>query len=400
MQPELNIGVVGHVDHGKTSLVYNLTGVLTDTHSEEKKRGITIKLGYADAVVYKCGKCGEYGTNETCKKCSAKAPQQVKKISFLDAPGHETLMATVIAASSIMDGGLFVISAAEKCPQPQTIEHLMVLEASGIKNIVIAQNKVDLVTKEQAKANYKDIRNFLKGSLFENCPIIPVSASTGLNMGFLLQALVEGIEKRHASEGNALMYIARSFDVNKPGVGIGKITGAVLGGSIVRGSFKTGDEIEIYPGSLRTKKDKEVIVPLKSKISAIHAGKELLTEATPGGLVGIATQLDPSLSRADALVGCLVGKPGTLPPIASELTLDIKALSRQLEKFSDGYTPSEPLVLGAGTATTVGFVQSAKKGKVTLKLKKPVCIDPSSKIAVMRRSKNRWHLYATATLAK
>ncbi|MDP3741726.1 MAG: GTP-binding protein, partial [Candidatus Micrarchaeota archaeon] len=200
MQPELNIGVVGHVDHGKTSLVYNLTGVLTDTHSEEKKRGITIKLGYADAIIYKCTKCSEYGTVETCKKCGAKAGQQVKKISFLDAPGHETLMATVIAASSIMDGGLFVISAAEKCPQPQTIEHLMVLEASGIKNIVIAQNKVDLVTKEQAKLNYKEIKQFIKGSLFENCPIIPVSASTGLNTGFLLQALVDSIEKRQSAD--------------------------------------------------------------------------------------------------------------------------------------------------------------------------------------------------------
>ncbi|MFH1246823.1 MAG: translation initiation factor IF-2 subunit gamma [Candidatus Micrarchaeota archaeon] len=396
MQPELNIGVVGHVDHGKTSLVYSLTGVVTDTHSEEKKRGITIKLGYADAMVYVC-KCGEYSVTETCKKCNSKATF-LKKISFLDAPGHETLMATVIAASSVMDGGLFVISASEKCPQPQTIEHLMVLEASGISNIVIAQNKVDLVSKEQAKANYLEIRNFLKGSSFENALIIPVSASTGLNVSFLLQMLVDKIQKKSSKEGNPLMHVARSFDVNKPGVEIEKINGAVFGGAIVRGSFKVGDEIEILPGSIRTKKDKDVIVPLKSKIVAIHAGKENLASATSGGLVGLSTQLDPSLSRADALVGCLVGKPGTLPAVASELNLEIKPLSRQLEKFPDTFMPSEPLVLGAGTATTVGFVQSAKKNKVMLKLKKAICIDPATKIAVMRRSKNRWHLYATAAL--
>ena len=397
-QPELNIGVVGHVDHGKTSLVYNLTGIVTDTHSEEKKRGITIKLGYADAIIYKCSKCSEYGAKPTCKKCSSQA-SELKKVSFLDAPGHETLMATVIAASSVMDGALFVISAAEKCPQPQTIEHLMVLEAAGISKIVVCQNKVDLVTREQAKASYKEIKTFLKGSAFENAPIIPVSASTGINTGYLLGAIYTEIQSRQANEGTPLMYIARSFDVNKPGTTIDKLSGAVLGGSIVRGVFNKGDEIEIRPGAMRVKKEKEIIIPLKTTIQSIHSGKQAIASASTGGLIAFSTDLDPALSRADALVGCVVGKPGTLPLALSELTLDVKPLKRQLEKFIDSFTPNEPLVLGVGTATTIGFVQSAKKGKVKLILKKQVCIDPSAKIAVMRRSKSRWHLYAAATLA-
>ena len=395
-QAELNIGTIGHVDHGKTTLVSTLTGLWTDTHSEEKKRGITIKLGYADAIIYKC-KCGEYGTLEKCKKCNS-TTEKVKKISFLDAPGHETLMATVIAASSVMDGALFVIAANEKCPQPQTIEHLSVLEAAGIKNVVICQNKVDLVSKEQAKLSYKEIKTFLKGSTFENATIIPVSASSGLNTGVLLDVLCSEIKPRPPQEGSKLMYIARSFDVNKPGAKLDKIAGGVIGGSIVRGVFKAGDEIEILPGINRPKKDKEVLIPLKSKIVAIHAGKEELPQATTGGLIGFSTTLDPSLTRADSLVGCLVGSPGTLPQPLAELTLELFPLKRQLEKFVDTFVQSEPLVIGVGTATTVGFVQSFKKNKVSLKLKKAVSIDKSANIAVMRRSKSRWHLYASASL--
>ncbi len=387
---KLNIGVVGHVDHGKTALVQSLTGVVTDTHSEEKKRGITIKLGYADALVYKQGV--QYNT----KKSGVST--EVCKLSFLDAPGHETLMATVIAASSIMDGALFVISANEKCPQPQTTEHLMVLEAAGISRIVIAQNKVDLVSKEKAKQNYNEIKSFLKGSMYENATIIPVSASTGINTGFLLEALCTEIKPRHASEGDPLMFIARSFDVNKPGASIEKLTGGVVGGSVIRGTFRQGDEVEILPGVIRTRKEKETLVPLKSKITAIYAGKESLECASCGGLIGISTQLDPAISRADSLVGCVMGKPGTLPPVFKELTLEIKPVKRQLEKFSASFTQNEPLVLGVGAASTLGFVQSAKKGKTVLILKKPVCISENDKIAVMRRSKSRWHLYATAAL--
>ncbi len=395
-QPELNIGVIGHVDHGKTSLVYALTNILTDTHSEEKKRGITIKLGYADAIIYKC-KCGVFGTSEKCKKCSGTA-EALRKVSFLDAPGHETLMATVIAASSIMDGALFVISASEKCPQPQTIEHLSVLEAAGISKVVICQNKVDLVSKEQAKQNYKEIKEFLKGSSFENALIIPVSASTGANLGVLLEAIYNEISANHCKQGDPLMYIARSFDVNKPGTSIEKLTGGVIGGSIVRGVFKQGEEIEILPGTLRQKKDKENLLALRSKIIAIHAGKQSIENATCGGLVGISTELDPSMSRADALVGCLAGKPGSLPKAVFEVTIQITPLKRQIERFPDSLIQNEPLVLGVGTATTLGFVTSAKKGKVQLKLKKPICVAAGDKIAVMRRSKNRWHLYASASL--
>src|SRR3989338_8172078 len=135
-QPVLNIGMVGHVDHGKTTLLERLSGKWTDTHSEELKRGITIRLGYADVVFRKCPKCEgdkKYTAKEECPHCSSKTVP-VRKVSFVDAPGHESLMATMLAGATIIDGALLLVAANEECPQPQTKEHLMALSIIRINN--------------------------------------------------------------------------------------------------------------------------------------------------------------------------------------------------------------------------------------------------------------------------
>ncbi|HYA54160.1 MAG TPA: GTP-binding protein, partial [Thermoplasmata archaeon] len=129
-QPEVNIGLVGHVDHGKTTLTQALTGEWTDRHSEELKRGISIKLGYADAAFYKCPNCPEpsgYSVEPKCPSCGGEA-KFLRAVSFVDAPGHETLMATMLSGAAIMDGALLLVAANEHCPQPQTREHLYALD--------------------------------------------------------------------------------------------------------------------------------------------------------------------------------------------------------------------------------------------------------------------------------
>src|SRR3989338_2315882 len=186
--PEVNIGLVGHVDHGKTSLTQALTGKWTDTHSEEMKRGITIRLGYADVTFYYCEKCKSYSNTSKCSKCFEDGAAK-RAVSFIDAPGHETLMATVLSGASLMDGALLIISADEKCPQPQTAEHLKALDVVGINKIIIVQNKVDLVSEKAALDHYKQIKNFVKGSVAENSPIIPVSAINNSNMDLLIEAI-------------------------------------------------------------------------------------------------------------------------------------------------------------------------------------------------------------------
>ncbi|MDO5846454.1 MAG: translation initiation factor IF-2 subunit gamma, partial [Methanocorpusculum sp.] len=218
--PNVNIGVVGHVDHGKTTLVGQLTGSWTDRHSEELKRGISIRLGYADATFYKCPKCGgadSWSLTDVCPKCGEKL-EPVRSVSFVDAPGHETLMATMLSGSAIMDGAMLVIAANEPCPQPQTKEHLMALELTGIKNIVIVQNKIDVVPQKQALENYKQIKAFVRGTVAENAPIIPVSAQKKINFSMLMDALNHAVPDAERDEtASPVMLIARSFDVNRPG---------------------------------------------------------------------------------------------------------------------------------------------------------------------------------------
>ncbi len=397
LQSTLNIGTIGHVDHGKTSLTAALSGVWADTHSEEQKRRITIKRGHAEVEFAKCKHCQIYTRDKKCPKCNSPV-EVVKRVSLIDSPGHETLMATVIAASSIMDGALFVIAANEECPQPQTQEHLMALQAAGIKNVVIAQNKVDLVSKEQAKKNHKQIKDFLKGTEYENAPIIPTSANLGLNLSALIETLLTTITAKDRKSGKSTMYVVRSFDVNKPGSELDKLVGGVIGGSIVSGEFKVGDEVEVRPGVAKDKKDKIIYLPIKTKISSLQAGKNKLQSAHAGGLIAVGTTLDPALAKGDGLVGSVIGKPGELPDVLSEVIVEITPLVRQSEKFADTFVINEPLVLGIGTATTVGFVIAQKKNKIKLQLKKPVCVGKEDKIAIMRRSKTRWHLYATAKI--
>lgn len=389
MQAELNIGLLGHVDHGKTSITKMLTGTWTDVHSMEVKRGITIKLGYAEMTTKKCEKCDVYTTSEKCPKCEGKAVP-LRKISFVDAPGHETLMATVISASSILDGALLIIAANEPCPQPQTKEHKMVLEILGVKNLVVVQNKIDLVSKEKAKEHYRQIKEFLKGSIYENAPIIPVAANYNANLDVLLRAIEEYIPtpKRDKSE-KPLFFVARSFDVNKPGTPIEKLVGGVVGGSIVSGLLKVGDEIELAPGIVRVSKTNPEII--KTKIVAIFAGSSKLSEAGPGGLIAIQTDLDPSLAKADGLIGNVISTVGNLPPLHNSLKIEYSLLSR-VDYENPSIKEGEAIVISAGTATTLGVAQKVKKNKMEVILKRPIAAPIGSKIAISRRVNQRWRL--------
>jgi len=398
-QPEVNIGTIGHVDHGNTTLVQALTGVWASRHSEELKRGITIRLGYADMTIYKCPKCEppkNYSTKPICPNCASEAVF-VRAVSFVDSPGHEALMATMLSGAAIMDGAILVIAADEPCPQPQTREHLAAAQVIGIKNIIIVQNKIDIVEKKRALKSYEEIKNFVKGTIAENAPIIPVSAQHAINMDVLLNAIEEIISTPKRDETKPpLMNIIRSFDVNKPGTSIEDLEGGIIGGTIAQGKFTIGDEIEIRPGISVEREGKTVYDPLISEIVSLHAGERNVKEVTCGGLVGMGTLLDPSYSKADGLNGNIAGKTGTLPPILSELTLETHILERavgtkellKVEKIN----PDETLLLHVGAAVNLGKVTSIKNNVVKIKLSRPLCAQPSSRVAISRKITARWRL--------
>ncbi|MCW4006710.1 MAG: translation initiation factor IF-2 subunit gamma [Candidatus Bathyarchaeota archaeon] len=398
-QPEVNVGTIGHVDHGKTTLIQSLTGVWASRHSEELKRGITIKIGYADLPIYKCPKCeapGNYSIKPVCKKCGGKAEFD-RAISFVDAPGHEALMATMLSGAAIMDGAILVIAADEPCPQPQTREHLAAAEVSGIKNIIIVQNKIDIVDKKRAVESYNEIKRFVKGTVAENAPIIPISAQREINTDVMLNAIQEIIPTPKRDETKPpFMYIIRSFDVNKPGTEIDEMDGGIVGGTIAQGKFVVGEDIEIRPGIMTERHGKTVYDPLISEITSLQAGDDQVNEATCGGLVGVGTCLDPSYSKADGLTGNVAGKKDMLPPTLTELTLETHVLERavgtkdqlKVEKIN----LDEALLLHVGAAVNVGKVTAAKGDTIKVKLSRPVCVLPGSRVAISRKITSRWRL--------
>jgi translation initiation factor 2 subunit 3 len=391
IQPELNIGMVGHVDHGKTTLLERLSGVWADTHSEEIKRGITIRLGYADTIFYKEG---DTYTTQPKNKSKAKV---LRKVSFVDAPGHESLMATMLSGATIMDGALLLVAANEECPQPQTREHLMALEISGIKNIVIVQNKIDLADEKAATKNYEQIKKFIKGTAYENSPIIPITAQHNVGISALIKAIEETIPTPKRDENkDPMMLVARSFDINKPGIQPKDLTGGVLGGTMKQGILKKGLEIEIRPGRSITEKNKEIWKPIRTKIMGLKYGGASVDEISPGGTAGVLTSLDPAIVKADQLLGSVIGSPGKLPEVLYDITLTPHLLDRavgtQQESNVDKIKMNEALMLNVNSAATVGIVTGFKKKNVLCKLKIPVCAEVNSHVTISRKIGNRFRL--------
>ena len=396
-QPNVNIGTAGHVDHGKTTLVEAITGVWTSGHSEELRRGITIKVGYADAAFYKCPQCQSplgYSTTPSCSNCGGKSELQ-RVVSFVDSPGHESLMANMLSGGALMDGAILVVAANEKVPQPQTREHLLALQVLGITQIVIVQNKVDLAEPEKAIENYSQINEFVKGSVASNAPIIPISAQHKLNIDALIEAIETSIKTPPRSTSKAaIMHVLRSFDINKPGLPLDKVNGGVIGGALIQGELTLGDEIEIRPGFMDEKKNK--YEPIRSVVSTLGTGAGLVQKVRPGGLVAIGTKLDPTYVKSDSLIGSIVGKPETLPEDVEDISIDVKlfdtAVGTQEMVKVEPIKTKEFLRLNVGTAATLGTVTNSKDNKIEAKLKKPLCLIPQSRVAVSRRIADRWRL--------
>ncbi len=396
-QPCVNIGTTGHVDHGKTTLVQSITGTWTSVHSQELKRGITIRVGYSDAAFYKCKNCEDplgYSTSPKCSNCGNES-ELSRVVSFVDSPGHESLMANMLSGSALMDGALLIIAANEKVPRPQTKEHLLALETLGIKQIVVVQNKVDLVSYKEAMANYSDIAKFVKGTSATKSPIIPISAQSGLNIDALIGVIETTLEtpKRDESK-NAVMHVLRSFDVNKPGSEIKDIKGGVIGGSLTQGKFTVGDEIEIKPGFLNEKK--KTYQTIHTKIVSLGTGVGIVDSVKPGGLIAIGTQLDPSMTRTDSLIGSVIGKPDTLPEISSTTKLSISLFDSAVGMTGETKVlpvqMGELLRLNIGTAPVLSKVIKVKADIIEIELRRPVCLFKNENVAISRRIADRWRL--------
>ena len=306
-------------------------------------------------------------------------------------------MAVMLSGATIMDGAILVIAANEPCPQPQTREHLAALKILGVEHIIVVQNKVELVSDEQAMKNYEQIVNFLEQELGRTPPIIPISAQNQANIDAVLEAIEKYIPtpKRDLTKPPK-MYVARSFDVNKPGTPPEQLVGGAIGGTIVQGRLRVGEEIEIRPGVVSGVKHH----PLTTEVTSIKVEQEEIEEAHPGGLIAVGTKLDPSLTKADGLVGNVVGKPGQLPPVVTDLELEVSLFERVVGlKEEIPVTPirlKEPLMLTVGTATTLGIVDRLKGDIIHVILRRPVCVEQGQRVAISRRIGTRFRLIGHA----
>jgi len=313
----------------------------------------------------------------------------------VDSPGHESLMANMLSGSALMDGAILLIAANEQVPKPQTREHLLALETLGIKQIVVVQNKVDLISYTEALSNYKDITKFVKGTKALKSPIIPVSAQSGLNIDALIGAIEDTIETpKREEDKDAVMHVLRSFDVNKPGAKIKDIKGGVIGGSLTQGVFNVGDEIEIKPGILNEKK--KSYEPIQTEIASLGTGAGTVEIVKPGGLIAIGTKLDPSLTRSDSFIGSVIGKPDTLPQNSLTANVEVNlfdsAVGTTDETKVNPIHVGESLRVNIGTAPILSKVTKVKSKNIEIEFKRPVCVFEGSTIAISRRIAERWRL--------
>ncbi|KAF8970719.1 elongation factor Tu GTP binding domain-containing protein [Flammula alnicola] len=412
-QATINLGTIGHVAHGKSTVVKAISGVMTVRFKNELVRNITIKLGYANAKIYKC-------ENEACPRpgCYRSYPSSkedsppcerpgcghrmklVRHVSFVDCPGHDILMATMLNGAAVMDAALLLIAGNETCPQPQTSEHLAAVEIMKLENIIILQNKVDLIKEAQALEHQKSIVAFVKGTVAESSPIVPISAQLKYNIDAVNEYIVKRIPipvRDFLSDPRLI--VIRSFDVNKPGAEVDELKGGVAGGSILTGVLRIGLEVEIRPGIVtKDSAGRNKCKPIFSRIMSLHAENNLLSFAVPGGLIGVGTRIDPTLCRADRLVGQVLGAVGKLPKIYSEISLfllrrllGVKTEDKKQTKVAK-LAKNELLLINIGSTSTGGRVLSVKADLAKIQLTSPACTEVGEKVALSRRIEKHWRL--------
>lgn len=302
-QHQLTVGVLGHVDHGKTALVKALTGVDTDRLEEEKRRGLSIVLGFA----YLGSKQGI--------------------IDFIDAPGHESFIRTMISGATGIDAGLLVVAADEGI-KPQTREHLAIAQLLGIKQGLIVLTKSDIVDEDLMDMAREEIQEYVQGTFLQNAPVHSVSALHGTGLEELIQALYElrASKPERTQYNNFYLPLDRVFTMDG--------FGTIGTGTLRNGPLKCDDEVEIMPSRL------------KASIREIQVHGEKVTEVQPGQRVAVNLR---GVKRDQLQRGQILTKPGSVHE-----TTTLYARLQMLENLSRVPKRNEAVRLLFGTEEVIG----------------------------------------------
>ncbi|KAL7006355.1 eukaryotic translation initiation factor 2 subunit gamma [Cystobasidiomycetes sp. EMM_F5] len=404
-QATINIGTIGHVAHGKSTVVKAISGVQTVRFKDELERNITIKLGYANAKIYECQnpaceRPGSFKSYPSAKEAEPLCEQPgcggkmklLRHVSFVDCPGHDILMATMLNGAAVMDAALLLVAGNETCPQPQTSEHLAAIEIMKLKHIIILQNKVDLIREQQAEEHHQQILDFVRGTVADSAPIVPISAQLRYNVDAVVEYIVKHIPVPVRDfTSDARLIVIRSFDVNKPGAEVDELKGGIAGGSILTGVLRLGQEVEVRPGLItKDENGRTRCKPIFSRIASLLAEKNNLEFAVPGGLIGVGTKIDPQLCRGDRMVGQVLGAVGTLPAIYIELEVNFFLLRRLLGVKTDDKRQTkvtklikgEVLMVNIGSTSTGGKIVGVKADLAKIILVNPACTEVGEKVAL------------------
>lgn len=354
--------------------------------------------------IWRCGECpaparyqptGDEVQQHACDQCGG-ACELARYVSFVDNPGHEQLIATMLNGASVMDGALFIVAADHDCPQVQTEEHLIAAEVLGVKKYIMVQTKVDLVKPDRARQHKQQIEKFIAETSAEGSTIVPICSQHRLNIDLIAQYIVEQIPQPVFDlEAPLRMLTVRSFDVNRPGTVPAEISGGVIGGSIQHGRLDLGERIEIRPGIVRVGEDGTITVkPILTRVIRIKSNENILASAHAGGLIALETTVDPCLTRSDRMVGAVIGRPGQMPDVYQQLTVKCMLLRKlagedvKIKKLLKG----EQIQINASSAQSKAMITATNGDTVVLNLTSPVCVDMGAHISISRRVNNRWRL--------
>ncbi len=335
------LGTAGHIDHGKSALVEALTGTHPDRLEEEKRRGITLDLGFADAVLP-----GE------------------RSVAFVDGPGHERFVRHMVAGATGIDGVLLVI-AADEGVKPQTREHLAICSLLGVRHGVVALTKSDLVEPDLLEVAALEVREFLDGTFLAAAPVIPVSSRTGRGLDALRAALVElfdAIPDRSAG-GVARLPVDRSFIV--------KGFGTVVTGTLTSGRFAEGDAVEILPAGT------------PSRIRGLQVHRRRVREVVAGQRTAVNLQ---GVECADAPRGSTIAHPGTLAA-----TRRVWGTLRLLPGAPDGLCRGGPVRFHQGTCERAARIRTLGEREdgtldVEIVFREPAVLLPGDRFILRRPS--------------
>lgn len=419
LQPTINIGMIGSVSNGKSSLTEKLTGKKTQQHSNEKEQGLTVLLGYANAKIFKCPNCAapksyqSFPSNvmkKDCKYCQSDM-ELVHHISVVDCPGHKALIGVMLNGTCIMDSTILVESVANLNETPgitetekpliQTQEHLNAATLTNLNNTLVCLNKMDLCEEKDALNKMDHLKTILKDSIAENSPIVPIVANHNINVNVVCEYLCKLMPKPQPDlTSKPKMLIVRTFNVNHQDVDIKQIKGGVIGGSIIKGILKIGDKIVIYPGIVqRIKKEQEQTQnndewesnwwykPIITTIESIYSEKNKLDFAIPGGLLGVGLTVDPSLTAKDHLIGntAVLYEKGNMDEHKVYEFIQVKTeFLEKLEK-TNKFKENEKIIIHHNAHKTSCIVRYSKKKIIELELmSKPMYAQIGDYITISR----------------